>query len=71
MPTQEETNEGQQKINGELCRVNWRVIEALRQIQGALPPNAALSRAIDEAEAIGARVAEIKPPGCIPENPKD
>lgn len=74
MPTQEEINDGQQKINGELCRVDWRLTEALKQVLAVLaasPGNAgvdltSLSTAIDKAEEIGAKVADIKPPGCGP-----
>jgi len=74
MPTQEEINDGQQKINGELCRVDWRLSEALREVLVALKASpgcagvdlAPLSTAIDIAKAISAKVADIKPPGCFP-----
>lgn len=74
MPTQEEINDGQQQINGELCRVDWRLTEALREVLAVLTasPGCAgvnlspLSTAIDNAKAISAKVAEIKPPGCRP-----
>ena len=73
MFTQEQINDGQQRINGELCRVNWRVIKALREIKTALGSSGvntdALSQLIDDAEAVAAVVAEIKPPGCNPESP--
>ena len=73
MPTQEEINDGQQRINGELCRVNWRVINALREIRTALGSTGvntdALSQVINDAAAVAKVVAEIKPPGCKPESP--
>src|SRR5438309_229697 len=84
MPTQEEINDGQKKINGQLCRVDWRLIEALKLISGVLKQvaaakaadgtklvdldPAALNRLIDEAGRISAVVADIIPPGCEPHN---
>jgi hypothetical protein len=75
MATQQETNDGQQKINGELCRVDWRLIVALKEVRAILATTpgvdiAALTLAIDEAAAISALVADIKPPGCMPESQK-
>jgi hypothetical protein len=74
METQTEINDGQQRINGELCRVDWRLLEALRAVQAALAacPGCAgvdltaLTNAISAAAAISRKVADIKPPGCQP-----
>lgn len=71
--------EGQARINGELCRVDWRIVEALRAVQAALAacPGCAgvdltaLTNAINAAEEISAKVADIKPPGCNPQNPME
>jgi len=82
MPTQEEINDGQKKINGQLCRVDWKLIEALKLISGFLEQVAAakaadgtklvdldavaLNRLINDAGGISAVVADIIPPGCEP-----
>ncbi len=67
---------GQKRINGELCRVDWKLVNALRAIYEILstmhPPVrdnllAAVKRAIDDADATSEKVASIKPPGCDPE----
>lgn len=72
--------EGQRKINGALCRVDWKLIQALRVIQkivSDLRPHVApelldkLERAITDADRLSATVAEIKPPGCEPEERED
>ncbi len=71
---------GQKRINGELCRVDWKVIKALTaiyEILGALRPPVrdqlleSLKGIIDDANATSRFVASIKPPGCDPENPED
>lgn len=68
---------GQQRINGELCRVDWKLIKALKAIYEILatlhPPVrdqllAGLKAAIEEADVTSGKVASIKPPGCDPEN---
>ena len=72
--------EGQQRINGELCRVDWKLIKCLRLIKDTLavmhPPVprdllAEIQKAIDEADAVSDKVADIKPPGCIPDIRED
>lgn len=74
MPTQEEINEGQMDINGQLCRVDWRLIRALREVETAFQGLGAntrqLSAVISEAESISEKVADIVPPGCRPRDPK-
>jgi len=63
----------QKKINGRLCQVDWRLIEALREVVAALQASAPngvnvgnLERLIDEADKISASVAIPDPPGCDP-----
>ena len=71
---------GQRRINGELCRVDWKLIQALKTIYEILatlrPPVRdqlleALKGAIEDADRTSANVASIKPPGCDPENRED
>ena len=74
MSTQEEINAGQQKVNGNLCRVDWRLIKALEavvDILGKIPEAnctslASLKAMIKEADGISAGVAGDDPPGCKP-----
>ena len=75
-----EIYEGQKKINGQLCRVDWKLIEALRavkvileQSRPPLPPDLLedLQRKIEAANYVSRKVAEIKPPGCEPEIRED
>jgi hypothetical protein len=65
----------QKKINGRLCQVDWRLIQALREVVAALRasgPNAVhtdnAERLILEADRIGFTVAIPDPPGCDPFN---
>lgn len=62
----------QAKINGRLCQVDWRLLQALRIVTTALEKMNAdvgeLKNFIDEADQISATVAEPDPPGC---NPRD
>ena len=65
----------QKKINGRLCQVDWRLIQALQELVAALRtsgPNAVhvdnAERLIDEADIVSATVAIPDPPGC---NPRD
>jgi hypothetical protein len=76
MDITKEMYEGQQQINGALCRVDWRLIQVLRMIHNIfvelrphVPPDVLdkLERAINDADVVSARVASIKPPGCVPE----
>jgi hypothetical protein len=70
--------DGQTRINGALCRVDWRLLEALREVKAALAACAgcaeadltALTNAINAAAEISATVADIKPPGCNPGDPR-
>ena len=75
-----EIYEGQRKINGALCRADWKVIQALRLIHNIfaeLRPHVAqdvldqLERAINEADHVSGTVAGFKPPGCEPEARED
>ena len=75
-----EMYDNQRKINGQLCRVDWKLIEALRAVLAllekshpALPPDLMedLRRKIKSADYVSEKVAEIKPPGCDPEERED
>ena len=76
MPTQEQINNGQKKVNGKLCQVDWRLLVALREVRKVLnrqaglsePDLAMLDRAIKEADDFSAIVAKVDPPGCEPNN---
>ena len=78
MYTQHEINEGQQNINGALCYVDWHVIEAFEALRDALAANNVLSQqdlelineAFDKAYYTSEKVAEIIPPGCGSNFPK-
>lgn len=63
----------QKKINGRLCQVDWRLIEALREVVAALRASGApavhlnnAERLINIADDISATVAIPDPPGCFP-----
>jgi len=65
----------QAKINGRLCQVDWRLIEALKAVSTALKASGAnaaslatLDRLVAEADTISASVAIPDPPGCDPVN---
>jgi hypothetical protein len=66
--------ENQKKINGELCRVDWRLISALREASAALNKLGAdvtqLNALVNEADSISDKVAIPNPPGCLPTNRK-
>jgi|SRR5688572_24644947 len=73
--TQSDFNEGQKKINGQLCRADWKIIKAMSlfyELLDEFRPKvceeklAALKAAIDEANSVSQKVAEITPPGCEP-----
>ncbi len=72
--TQQQINEGQKKINGALCQVDWDVIYSVKVLLKALKDAGVLTdaqlskakKAIDEAYYKSARVASIDPPGCDP-----
>jgi hypothetical protein len=60
----------QKKINGRLCQVDWRLINALREVAAALGASGAnvakIVSLIDEADMISKTVAIPDPPGCDP-----
>jgi hypothetical protein len=66
--------QNQKKINGNLCRVDWRLIQALQavsdileKIPGGNPAAiASLKESIQEADRISEIVAGDDPPGCVP-----
>jgi hypothetical protein len=72
--TQEQINDGQQRINGALCVVDWKIIEALKALTDALSATPGVHRvelervnsALADAYRSSAEVAEIRPPGCEP-----
>ncbi|HEX5886144.1 MAG TPA: hypothetical protein VFY67_16500 [Pyrinomonadaceae bacterium] len=71
---QEAINDGQRKINGALCYVDWHVIEALDALIKALTNKNILcrqdlekiSKPFKEAYYTSGKVAGIEPPGCNP-----
>ena len=71
---QEEINEGQRKINGALCYVDWHVIKAIKTLTDVLVKNGVLrpqdvqelNQALTELYATSNGVAGIEPPGCNP-----
>jgi hypothetical protein len=82
--TQEQINEGQQRINYELNEVDKKLIEALRALVGIVrdqrtpPPSSPASRQtdfslIDDALTVASTksedVADIDPPGCLGPGP--
>jgi hypothetical protein len=74
-PTQKEINNGQRKINGQLCRVDRRLVEILwflREQLAQLPEFAKVNfsdfdKRLKEIYHISGDVAEIIPPGCEPQ----
>jgi len=67
----------QSKINGRLCQVDWRLIQALQELVAALRttgPNAVhvdnADSLIKEANKISEAVAIPDPPGCSPRDRK-
>lgn len=71
---QKKINEGQTKINGALCFVDWHVIYSIKALVKALEDadvltDAQLSevkKALDQAYYTSEKVASIDPPGCDP-----
>ena len=71
---QKKFNEGQTKINGALCFVDWHVIYAIKALVKALEDadvltDAQLSKVkkeLDRAHYTSEKVAAIDPPGCDP-----
>lgn len=76
-PDQDDINDGQRKINGQLCRVDRKLVEILRLLRmelAKLPEFAAIDFAefdtrLKEIYHISGAVAEIIPPGCEPQYP--
>lgn len=76
MPTQEQINAGQRTVNGKLCQVDWRLLQALEKVSnilGQIPgANAAdiasLNDLIQRADEMSEKVAGDDPPGCDPKN---
>ena len=63
----------QKQINGRLCQVDWRLIEALRKVVEGLQASGSktvdfkeLFSLLEEAEKISGSVAIPDPPGCSP-----
>ena len=71
---QQNVNEGQKRVNGQLCRVDWMLIEAFRslRIELAKLPGAhsvdfeKIDHFLTRAYHTNGSVAEIRPPGCEP-----
>ncbi len=78
-PKQEEINDGQRKINGQLCRVDRKLVEILRFLREELAKLPELAKVdfsefdkrLKEIYYISGAVAEIIPPGCEPRYPPD
>ena len=69
-------NNGQKQINGQLCRVDWMLVEILRllRVEVAKLPTSAVKLEFDKIDKMltkayytSAGVAEIIPPGCEPQ----
>lgn len=71
---QQGINDGQRKINGQLCRVDWMIVETLRllRVEMAKLPAAnqldfeRIDSMLTRAYHTSGEVAEIRPPGCEP-----
>lgn len=61
---------GQMKINGNLCRVDWLIVEALNEASRLLAAQGAdvatLNALITQADKLSEEVALENPPGCNP-----
>lgn len=79
--SQDAINSGQQRINYALCQADMKIIEALTSIINTLKTVAALPHlqnvdlsmmetAIEEASEAINKIAEIRPPGCEPPDPR-
>lgn len=72
--TQQDINDGQRKINGQLCRVDWMLVETLRLLRVEIKKLPAANQLdferidtiLAKAYHTSAAVAEIRPPGCEP-----
>jgi len=71
---QEETNAGQQKINGQLCYVDRLLIETIKSLKLAIANSPQFNRVnFEEVDRKlryvydrNSQVASVKPPGCEP-----
>lgn len=72
---QKSINDGQRQINGQLCRVDWMLVEILKLLRvevAKLPAGAVklefdkIDKMLTKAYYTSAAVAEIIPPGCEP-----
>ncbi|HEU4766731.1 MAG TPA: hypothetical protein VFS77_05130 [Pyrinomonadaceae bacterium] len=72
---QNQTNEGQKKINGQLCYVDRLIIETIKLLKIAIASSPQFSNRINfdeidrklrHAYDSSAAVASVKPPGCEP-----
>jgi len=71
---QQNVNEGQRRVNGQLCRVDWMLVEALRALRVELAKLPAahsldfekIDNFLSRAYQTNGSVAEIRPPGCEP-----
>lgn len=61
---------GQKKVNGKLCQVDWRLLEALKKVSAELTKLGAdvadLNQLIGQTDQLSAEVALENPPGCFP-----
>ncbi len=72
----DQTLKGQRQINGKLCQVDWRLVEALKEVSKALHATASgqpadltrLDQLIAEVGPMNLAVAGVDPPGCDPKN---
>ncbi|HET8783890.1 MAG TPA: hypothetical protein VFM63_15860 [Pyrinomonadaceae bacterium] len=71
---QQAINDGQRKINGQFCRVDWMLIEVLRLLRVEMKKLPAahqldferIDAILTKAYHTSAAIAEITPPGCEP-----
>jgi hypothetical protein len=74
MDTQEAINEGQKKINGQLCYVDRTIVETIKLLRLAIANSPVfgkidfdkVDRSLMHAYESSAAVASVKPPGCEP-----
>jgi lactam utilization protein B len=77
--SQDDVNYGQRRINGALSNVDNWILYSIGKLKVALEQTPGLqkidftelNRALEQAATQSKKVAEIKPPGCIPPDPPD
>jgi hypothetical protein len=77
--SQDDVNYGQRRINGALSNVDNWIIYSIKKLKVALETTPGLqkidltelNKALEQASIQSKKVAEIKPPGCIPPDPPD